>query len=141
MKFSQVQRFSVLNKHEEPKNYKTNKKIMKSLALVFILLVTGIFENITKIVTTLEENNKHSECIFPATINQSSTISKKPAVLSRTVSQSTTVVAPTLSVKPVSLTGFTTTANQPSAIKSYNLIAANLVNGINATATARQATK
>jgi hypothetical protein len=64
------------------------------------------------------------------------TIQHAVAGLSRTVSLSTSVATPALSVNPTILSGFTTVQNQPSATKSYTFFASNLANGITATVTA-----
>jgi hypothetical protein len=59
------------------------------------------------------------------------TIQNTVAGLSKTVSLSATVAAPTLAVNPATLSGFVTTVNQASLTKSYNLVAANLASGSN----------
>ncbi len=64
------------------------------------------------------------------------TIQQSVSGLTKTVTLSSTVAAPALSVNPAILNGFSTVQNQPSLAKTYNFIASNLVNGINATITA-----
>jgi hypothetical protein len=62
------------------------------------------------------------------------TIQNSVAGLSKTVSLSGTVnAAPTLSVTPISITGFSTVKNQASASKTYTLLATNLATGATAT--------
>jgi hypothetical protein len=66
----------------------------------------------------------------------SGTLQHSVAGLSKVVSLSATVAAPTLSVSPISLTAFSTKQNQPSTTKSYTLAAFNLANGLKATVAA-----
>jgi hypothetical protein len=71
-----------------------------------------------------------------ATGSIAGTLQHSVAGLNKVITLSGTVAAPVLTVNPISLTGFSTARNQPSATKSYNLVASNLANGVTAVVTA-----
>ena len=56
--------------------------------------------------------------------------------LTKTVTLSTTVAAPTVSVTPTSLAGFSALQNQPSLAKPYTFAATSVATGVNAVITA-----